>query len=149
MLKFGSKFGCYSAYKCICKHDDDVHHSQNYPNLDEIGSSQTKNCHKAYRERRSKRQVPTNAVHREQDPCSKKIRKLSNVEVSEFIVKTGIKDETALLGIANEQSMEGKKDLANFVLCRSSKSLNELIQQTWKMKEASATLGRKNDAEWT
>ena len=80
-------------YKYICKHDDNVHHNPNHPNLDEIGSPQTKNCHKAYRERRSKRQVPTNAVHREQDPCSKKIRKLSNIETSEFIIKNGIKDE--------------------------------------------------------
>ena len=87
--------------------------------------------------------MPTNAVHREKDPCSKKIRKLLNIEVFEFIVKNGIKDETALLAIAHEQSLEGEKDLANFVLCRSSKSLNELIQKTWKMREASVTLERK------
>ena len=43
----------------------------------------------------------------------------------------------------NEQSLEGKKDLVNYVLCHSSKSLNELIQQTWKIKNASIILERK------
>ena len=140
VVNFSDHDGYYSAYKYICKYDDNVYHSPNHPNLNEIGSPKTKNCHKAYRERCSKRQVPTN----EQDPNSgKKIRKLSNIEVSEFIVKNNIKNETALLAIADAQSVEGKKDLANYVICRSSKSLNELIQQTWKMKEASATLERK------
>ena len=63
--------------------------------------------------------------------------------MSELIVKNGIKDETALLAMANEQSLEGKKDLVNYVLCHSSKGLNELIQQTWKMKNASKILERK------
>ena len=57
--------------------------------------------------------------------------------MAEFIVKQEIKSETKLLAIANEQREEGKKDLADFVLSRSSKSLNDLIQQTWKMKKAS------------
>ena len=130
MVNFTDHDGYYSAYKYICKYDDNVYHSPNHPNLNEIGSPKTKNCHKAYRERRSKRQVPTN----EQDPNSgKKIRKLSNIEVSEFIVKNDIKNETALLAIADAQSVEGKKDLTNYVICRSSKSLNELIPglPTW------------------
>ena len=143
VVNFSDHDGYYSAYKYICKYDDNVYHSPNHPNLDEIGSPQTKNCQKAYREKRSKRQVPTNVVHGQQDSSSRKIRKLSNIEVSEFIVKNDIKNETALLAIANEQSVEGKKDLANYVLCRSSKGLNEVIQQTWKMKEASATLERE------
>ena len=105
-----------SVYKYICQHDDNVYHSLNHPNLDEIGSPQTKNCHKAYRERRSKRQATTSAVHGEQDPSRKKIRKLLNIEVSELIVKNRIKDETALLAMANEQSLEGKKDLVSYVL---------------------------------
>ena len=97
MANFFDHYGYYSAYKYICKHDDNVYHSPNHPNLDEIGSPQTKNFHKAYHERHSKRQATTNAVHGEKDPSRKKITKLSNIEVSKFIVKNGIKDETALL----------------------------------------------------
>ena len=37
----------------------------------------------------------------------------------------------------------GKKDLANFVLSRSTKSLQELIENTWKMESAQAQLTRQ------
>jgi hypothetical protein len=56
---------------------------------------------------------------------------------------SNLKSETELLAVANEQSEEGKKDLADFVLSRNSKGLHDLIEQTWKMKTASATLQRK------
>ena len=62
--------------------------------------------------------------------------------MSEFIVKNNIKNESTLQAIADAQSVEGKKDLQMSHL-PLVKSLNELIQQTWKMKEASATLERK------
>ena len=72
------------------------------------------------------------------------MKKLSNSKVADFIVEKQIKSETELLAIANEQRKEGKKDLADFVLSRNSKRLNDLIKQTWKKKEASSTLQRKD-----
>ena len=42
-------------------------------------------------------------------------RKLSNFEVADFIVEKGIKSETELLGIANEQKKEKKK--TSQILC--------------------------------
>lgn len=142
-VHFSDHEGYYSAYKYICKYDKNVYHSPNHPNLDEVGSPQTKNCQRAYRQRRSKRQETTVADHEEREHCSKKRKKLSNIDVSEFIVKHDIKNQTALLATASEQNEEGKKDLAKFVLSRSSKSLDELVQQTWRMREASATLKRQ------
>lgn len=65
------------------------------------------------------------------------------VDVADFIEKNGIKCETEQLAIANKQKQEGKKDLADFVLSHNSKSLNDLIHQTWKMKHASSTLQRR------
>ena len=85
---------------------------------------------------------PTEEDTAECSTSSKRKRKLSNLEVADFIVEKGIKSETELLAIANEQN-EGKKDLADFVLLRTSKCLNDLIQQTWKMKGASSTLERE------
>ena len=55
-------------------------------------------------------------------------------------MKYKINSETALLAVANEQRQEGKKDLANYVLSRNTKSLNDVIKQTWIMKEASSDL---------
>ena len=65
-----------------------------------------------------------------------KIRRLSNLEVSEFLLEHNIKRQTELFAIANQQKNEGKKDLANFVLSRSCKSLNDIMENTWKMHNA-------------
>ena len=56
---------------------------------------------------------------RREDRSCQKIQRLSNSEVSDFIVKEEIKTETA--AVANEQRKEKKKDLANFVLSHTSK----------------------------
>ena len=58
-------------------------------------------------------------------------------------MKNKIKSETALLTVANEQRQEGKKDFANYVLSHNTKSLNDVIKQTWKMKESSSDLKRQ------
>ena len=93
---------------------------------------------------------PTEENTAECSTSSKRKRELSNLEVADFIVEKGIKSETELLAIANEQKEEGKKHLADFVLSRTSKCLNGLIQQTWKMKGASSTLEReKPHRSWT
>ena len=42
---------------------------------------------------------------------AKKIQRLSNLEVSDFIVKEEIKTETELLAVANEQRQQKKKIL--------------------------------------
>ena len=43
----------------------------------------------------------------------------------------------------SEQRQEEKKDLANYVLSRITKSLNYVIKQKWKMKKASSDLKRQ------
>ena len=73
-----------------------------------------------------------------------KIKKLSNIEVSEFITKHNIKDQTPLLAIGNEKNEEGKEDLAQFVLPRSLRPLDELVEQTWKMKKSFQVILRQN-----
>ena len=55
-------------------------------------------------------------------------------------MKYKIKSETALLAVDNEQRQEGKKDLANYILSCDTKSLNDVIKQTGKMKDASSDL---------
>lgn len=73
----------------------------------------------------------------------KKPRRLSNLDVSEFITENNIRSDTELLAKACEQQKAGKKDLAQFLLSHSSKSLGELIANTWKLQEASAKLERQ------
>ena len=150
MVHFSDHEGYYSAYKYIRKFDEDVFHSHNHPNLQEIGSPRTSSCQQAYRRKRSQSSgnscTSETNKHSENNRSVAKIKKLSNIDVSEFITKHEIKDQTSLLAMANEQNEQGKKDLAQYVLSRSSRSLDELLQQTWKMKEASKIIHRKSQS---
>ena len=74
---------------------------------------------------------------------SSKPKKLSNMHVSNFIVKNNIKRDTELFAAAKKRKDEGQEDLANFVLTKSSKVLSELIDKTWKMETAGITLDRE------
>ena len=62
------------------------------------------------------------------------------MEVSEFIVENSIRNKTQLLAQANLQKEAGKKDLANFLLARSSKHISDLLENTWEMESASEEL---------
>ena len=65
------------------------------------------------------------------------MKRLTNLDVSEFLIKHNIKSDTALFAKAHEQKEAGKKDLAQFVMSHSSKSLQDVIQNTWKMHTSS------------
>ena len=77
-----------------------------------------------------------------------KSKHLSNLDVSDFIVQNNIKTQTQLLATANIQKKKGKRDLASFVFSRTSKRLDELISQTWKMQNAQMTLQRQKNVGW-
>ena len=68
---------------------------------------------------------------------TKKLSRLSNLNISEFMVENNIKTETKLFAIADEQKKAGKKDLANFVLYHSTKAFSDVLKNTWKMESAS------------
>ena len=54
------------------------------------------------------------------------------------MLKNNIRRDTELFYEANKRKEEGQTDLATSVLPRSSKSLNDLIEDTWKMNNAKA-----------
>jgi len=53
-----------------------------------------------------------------------------------------LKSEDELFAIAHSQKEEGKKDLANFLLSRSIKSLGDLFESTRRMSNATSTIVR-------
>ena len=134
-----------AAYKYVCKSDSDVFHSEGDPNLKNISSPKTKLSTLAYRQSR-KRTIPTESspsktlMVKESGNNKKKPCRLSNLDVSDFIVENQLKTITELFAIAKQRKSDGQKDLAHFVLSRSSKSLNELMDKTWKMENASADI---------
>ena len=72
-----------------------------------------------------------------------KPKHLFRLEVSEFIVKKNIHRATELYAAAEESRKEGQGDLAAFVLSCTKNSLNDLIENTWEIQNAKATLERK------
>ena len=133
-----------AAYRYVCKTDDEVVHSLGHPHLSEVGSPKTKNATKAYRESR-KRAIESDEGNVEMPIKQKrsKPRRLTNMEVSDFLVKHNIRRDTELFALAKERKDEGQMDVANFIMSKSSKVLNELIDKTWKMQTANEKLERE------
>ncbi|CAB4038470.1 Hypothetical predicted protein [Paramuricea clavata] len=98
----------HSAYQYVTKQDTEVLLSPNHPNLSEIGSPGTKTCIRAYRESRKRKQNENANV--QQEAKAKKIRRLSNFEVSEFLVANQIKSETpSYLHLQTLKAKKGRK----------------------------------------
>ena len=134
----------YSAYKYVTEEDIDALHSPGHPNLASGKSPKTKASTKALRRAAKQRRSLESEAKPGPSGVSKKKRRLSNLDVSELLLKNGIKRDIELLALANTQKAEGICDLAEFVLGKSDKSLKELIACTWKMENASKTLQREN-----
>ena len=44
---------------------------------------------------------------------------------------------------ANSRYEQSEKDLYNFIVCKSAKALNDLIDRTWRLREAPASIERE------
>ena len=132
----------YSAYKYVCKSDDQVYHSENHPNLKEIGSPKTKACIGAYRQKRKSEN--TNSKGEGSGSRASKIKRLTKLDVSDFLVEHKIKTEDELLAVAHQQKVDGKKELANFVINQGSKALQDLIVNSWRMQNAVTNLNHRS-----
>ena len=132
-----------SAYRYVCKEDTDVQHSIGHPDLSEVGSPRTKASTAAYRRKRKE----SNNVETKSSlgtPTVPKRHKLTNLEVSDFIVANGIRNKTELFAIAEKRKKEGECDLAMFLFSRNEKNLSEIISKSWFLKNASTELLREN-----
>ena len=81
---------------------------------------------------------------REKSKKEKKRKRLSAFEFSEIIVSKGLKSSTDIdaLALAHMQKNEGKIDMAEFIVSRGSKVVNEVLRTAWEMKEAKAAQER-------
>ena len=69
-----------------------------------------------------------------------KIKRLSNYEVYEFITGKNIQSVDEVFFIARTLEDNGKKDLANYLLSRSQKSISDLFDATKRMGTATSTM---------
>ena len=125
----------HSAYRYICKKDTSVHHSKHHPNLENISSPRTKKSKKTYKDSRKAKSSDTSTTSepspKKPSNSKSKPKRLSRLEVSEFMVKNNIHRATELHAAAEERRKEGQADLAAFVLSSTKKSFNDLIENTW------------------
>ena len=78
--------------------DENVYTSQGHPNLKEIGSPQTIQCNayckKSKEKKRAANNEQNNEQQNEQNRKNKKPSRLSNLDVSEFMIENNFKSET-------------------------------------------------------
>ena len=73
----------------------------------------------------------------------RKKKRMSSFELSEIVVAKRIKTRTELLALAREQKLEGKADIAEFIINRGSKVVAEILESAWEMEDAQKTLERQ------
>lgn len=114
----------YSAWKYTTKQDKSYVQSHGHPDLSTTRASSS-----------------TRATSRTKK--GKKKQRLSVYDVSQLVVKKGIRTRLGLLALANEQKKAGKDDLAQFIANRSPKVVAEAISVGWEMEQAQEKLDRQ------
>ena len=142
-LKFKTKsYGYVAAYRYVIKVKDilTVLHSQGHTPVENIRSSKKKKAFKRFSEvtsQKKRRKLEENSSASSAQPV-----RLTNVDVSNFMVKRGIKTEDELLSLAWARVKDGEPDLQSFVLNKNPKARADLIVTTWRMQGASQLLER-------
>ena len=72
----------------------------------------------------------------------KKRKRLSAYQVAEIVLRKRLQNRTELLAFSNQQRQEGKTDLAEFIVNRGKKAVNEVISTAWEMESAQKTQER-------
>ena len=142
IVNFSDKHDQYIvAYRYLCKHDKDIFHSPNHPDLQNAKSTRTEKSTKAYCE--SRKGKSNKSGEQPANNTQRKARQLSNEDVARIIVRNDIKRENELFALAKKRNNEGESDLFNFILAKSSRSISELMVNTWKQENASSELERE------
>ena len=152
-LHFSSQnLGYVAAYKYICKgkSTNDVLLIQGYVNLNAFGSPRTKKCMKAFA---ANAKVHRKSLKHSETPCSSKsksthskLKRLSNVEVSEFMLGNNITDDCQLLAMAKESHELREKDLYCFVVNKIPKAISDLVKTTWRIHSVPEVIRREKTA---
>lgn len=126
-------FNYVGAYIYVCKSDRDVVHSDPHPDLSNVTQFRTARASGARRRRAGQ----GNDVQR-------KAVKLTNLNVMQIIRGKGIKDDTALLALAQSNFDQGATQLMEFIANTPERKYKELITKTWKAAGAQDEILRAN-----
>lgn len=145
-LNFQTKsFGYVAAYRYVIKEKEisTVLHSEGHTPLQSIKSPKTKKAFRRFSEvsEQKKRRKLEEASG---SKASAKPTRLTNVDVSNLIVREGIESEDKLLSLAWERAQDGEPDLQSFVLNKTPKARADLLTTTWRMQGATQMLKRSS-----
>ena len=115
------------AYIYVCKSDRDVLHSDPHPDLSNVVQYRTANASAANR-RNAKKEGG---------------KKLTNLNVMMIIRSKGIKDDIALLALAEENFDQGHTALMEYLANTPERKYKELIAKVWKIAGSRAQLQRQ------
>ena len=119
VLNFSGHGGYHTAYRYVTKQDKGFIKSTNHPENIDIPKT-------------------TSATKKKTSQLSKKskVKRLSNIDVSNIILKNKLRSRVDLLAFAKSTSSKGDKGLYEFVLNRGDKKVNDLLHLVWEMETA-------------
>ena len=128
----------YTAWSYVIKEDNDVVMSSNHPDLWNTPPPATTAASEAIAAEREHEQEiegqesgEESSATRSSSKKRKRPPRLTMFDVSEIAVSKGIKTYLELLALAKRQKMEGKTDLAQFIVNRGKKAVEEAIRTGW------------------
>ena len=120
VLHFSGHGGYHTAYQYVTKEDRGFITSTNHP--ENIGTPRTTSTTKEKTSQPSKK--------------SKNIKRISNLDVSNMIVKNKHRSRVDLLAFAKSSFSKGDTGLYEFILNRGDKKVNDLLNLVWEMETA-------------
>ncbi|KAK3709222.1 hypothetical protein QZH41_004581 [Actinostola sp. cb2023] len=135
----------YSAWRYVTKSDTDYEERDGHPDL-----QNTPNPRTSMEKRKSTAETsecPTKKAWPRTSKAAKRVKPVPKKKhltpylVSDLIVRKNIITRY-LYALAQEQKEQGKTDLVEFILNRSTKSISDLLATTWEMKTAKAKIAR-------
>lgn len=146
----------YSAWKYTTKEDNNVLESKDHPDLWNWKAPKTNaacsrnkkvrvsECSESDDERET-HYTDSDGEESDNEGSGKPVKRkkrLSAFELSEIIIQKGIKTRTELLAFANAQKIEGKQDIAEFIVNRGPRVVCEVLNTAWEMTTAQEKLNR-------
>lgn len=125
----------YSAWEYVTKQDGMYIQSEKHPDFEICTPPRTTAATR-------KRKVDQKIAPKEGIRGKKKQKRLTCINVADIITKAGIHSRTELLALAQRQKNLGNTLLAEFILNRGKKNVNDLIESTWEMHGAHDEIAR-------
>ena len=130
----------YSAWRYTTKEDLQYIQSEGHPDLSNSCPPRTSRATDEWRRGAGSRGGGRG------NKGKKRKRQLSAYEVSQIVVRQGIKSRLELLAFAQDQQKEGKADLAQFIVNRGAKVVEEAIRVAWELSEAPRLVTRSRQS---